>query len=134
MLAMALISLNGCRDEKMASARVQRKTPAALDVSKASKSTSTSSSKYVYEIGESINGIKCTTGAHTFAVKAEYCLALSDDALNNNCGKRGRARAFSQDCGPGKEKNSRILDSKEGLASFQIPEIDPIPPLDEDFE
>ena len=47
---------------------------------------------YSYEV----NG--CKTGEHSFKTKEEYCKALQDNALNNNCALSTRQSTFKNEC------------------------------------
>ncbi|HEX7675587.1 MAG TPA: hypothetical protein VF412_15535 [Bdellovibrio sp.] len=40
----------------------------------------------------------CDTGRKDFTTKADYCQALTNDALNNNCAREGRVMMFNNQC------------------------------------
>jgi hypothetical protein len=48
-----------------------------------------------YELSE--NG--CSTGAHKFSSKSDYCAGLKDDDLNHGCAFDLRVQQYHQDCG-----------------------------------
>lgn len=48
-----------------------------------------------YDITE--NG--CPTGKHSFGSKSDYCSALKNDVLNNNCAWSTRKGFYERDCG-----------------------------------
>jgi hypothetical protein len=53
------------------------------------------SEKYAYDLNE--NG--CMTGQHKFSTLIDYCAALKDDELNNNCAWSLRKGTYERDCG-----------------------------------
>ena len=53
------------------------------------------SKKYAYNLNE--NG--CMTHEHKFSSVGEYCAALKDDELNNNCAWSLRKGLYERDCG-----------------------------------
>ncbi len=57
-----------------------------------------------YEINETINGKKCTTGKREFATFEAYCKGLLDDALNKNCARETREETYEA-AGCGKLEN-----------------------------
>lgn len=56
----------------------------------------TSSEKTEFSYEYKYNG--CTTGKRTLSSKKEYCDALLNDALNNNCAREMRIEVFNRQC------------------------------------
>lgn len=50
--------------------------------------------RFTYQFNQ--NG--CDTGRRDFSTKVEYCQALTNDALNNNCAREARVTMFNAQC------------------------------------
>ena len=51
-----------------------------------------------YIVSTSTNGNACTTGCMQFSSLYQYCHALRNDSLNNNCGANRREQMYQRDC------------------------------------
>ncbi len=63
----------------------------------------TDDQSYTYDLN--VNG--CPTGSHSFSNLTDYCAALENNSLNNNCAQTERGNLFAQKC-PGGFSPSQI--------------------------